>query len=122
LGSGLAILSKFPILSTSYHRYALNGKPLRFLHGDYYVGKGVGSVIVQHPIVGYLEIFNTHLHAGHGPKDRYKAHRATQCWQLANVLRSSAAMGRHIIMVRKKKKELQIGSDLFHDSLLTIDS
>jgi hypothetical protein len=39
------------------------------------------------------------LHAGYGPKDRYKAHRATECWQLSNILRASAAMGRHIIMV-----------------------
>ncbi|KAL0137396.1 Endonuclease/exonuclease/phosphatase [Mucor lusitanicus] len=98
LGSGLAILSRFPILSTAYHRYALNGKPLKFWHGDYYVGKGVGSALVDHPTIGLLEIFNTHLHAGYGPKDQYKAHRATECWQLANILRQSAAMGRHIVM------------------------
>lgn len=59
----------------------------------------MGSVIVQHPTLSYLEIFNTHLHGGYGPKDQYKAHRATECWQLANLLRASAAMGRHIIMV-----------------------
>lgn len=99
LGSGLAILSRFPIISTAYHRYALNGKPLKFLHGDYYVGKGVGSALVNHPTIGLLEIFNTHLHAGYGPKDQYKAHRATECWQLANILRNSAAMGRQIVMV-----------------------
>ncbi|CEP08862.1 hypothetical protein [Parasitella parasitica] len=99
LGSGLAILSRFPIISTSYHRYALNGNPLKFLHGDYYVGKGVGSALVNHPVIGLLEVFNTHLHAGYGPKDQYKAHRATECWQLANILRSSAAMGRQIVMV-----------------------
>ncbi|CAO0801744.1 unnamed protein product [Mucor circinelloides] len=98
LGSGLAILSRFPIISTAYHRYALNGKPLKFLHGDYYVGKGVGSALVNHPTIGLLEIFNTHLHAGYGPKDQYKAHRATECWQLANILRNSAAMGRQIVM------------------------
>ncbi|GAN09606.1 DNase I-like protein [Mucor ambiguus] len=98
LGSGLAILSRFPIISTTYHRYALNGKPLKFWHGDYYVGKGVGSALVDHPTIGLLEIFNTHLHAGYGPKNQYKAHRATECWQLANILRQSAAMGRQIVM------------------------
>ncbi|KAK4521129.1 uncharacterized protein ATC70_013073 [Mucor velutinosus] len=98
LGSGLAILSRFPIISTSYHRYALNGKPLKFWHGDYYVGKGVGSALVDHPAIGLLEVFNTHLHAGYGPKAQYTAHRATECWQLANILRQSAAMGRQIVM------------------------
>ncbi|KAI9275302.1 Endonuclease/exonuclease/phosphatase [Helicostylum pulchrum] len=98
LGSGLAILSRYPIISTAYHRYALNGKPLKLLHSDYYVGKGCGTAVVKHPALGYLEIFNTHLHAGYGPKDQYKAHRASECWQLAYLLRHSAAMGRHIIM------------------------
>ncbi|KAI9336456.1 Endonuclease/exonuclease/phosphatase, partial [Pilaira anomala] len=98
LGSGLAILSKYPIVSTTYHRYALNGKPLKIFHGDYYVGKGCGTALVKHPDLGFLEIFNTHLHAGYGPKDPYKAHRASQCWQLAHLLRQSAAMGRQIII------------------------
>lgn len=47
-----------------------------------------------------MDIFNTHLHASYGLKDQYEAHRATECWQLANLLRTSATMGRHIIMVR----------------------
>ncbi|RCH96902.1 phospholipase C type enzyme [Rhizopus stolonifer] len=98
LGSGLAILSKFPILSTQYHRYHLNGKPLMFIHGDYYVGKGVGSIVVDHPTVGLLEVFNTHLHASYSPRHQYNAHRAAECWQLATLLRNSAAMGRQIVM------------------------
>jgi sphingomyelin phosphodiesterase 2 len=84
---------------------------LKFLHGDYYVGKGCGTALVNHPQLGLLEIFNTHLHAGYGPKDQYKAHRATECWQLANLLRCSAAMGRHIIMVtgqRSRAEELSL--------------
>ncbi|KAI8879765.1 DNase I-like protein [Backusella circina FSU 941] len=98
LGSGLVILSRLPIIASSFHRFGLNGRPLMILHGDYYVGKGVGSALIDHPTLGLLEVFNTHLHAGYGPKDRYKAHRATECWQLSNILRASAAMGRHIIM------------------------
>ncbi|KAI8378947.1 inositol phosphophingolipids phospholipase C [Blakeslea trispora] len=98
LGSGLAIFSKFPILSHHYYRYTLNGHPLMFIHGDYYVGKGVGSIVVQHPIIGLLEVFNTHLHASYSPMHQYTAHRAAECWQLATILRNSAAMGRQIIM------------------------
>lgn len=106
LGSGLVILTKFSIISTSYHRFALNGWPLKILHGDYYVGKGVGSALIDHPTLGLLEIFNTHLHAGYGPKDRYKAHRATECWQLASLLRNSAALQRHIILVSKNRSPI----------------
>jgi sphingomyelin phosphodiesterase 2 len=30
-------------------------------HGDYYVGKGVGSALIDHPALGLLEVFNTHV-------------------------------------------------------------
>ncbi|ORE03840.1 DNase I-like protein [Rhizopus microsporus var. microsporus] len=95
-GSGLAVFSKFPIISSSFYPFILNGKPLQVFHGDYYVGKGVGTVRLNHPQLGYLDVFNTHLHAGYG--DRYKAHRAAQCWQLANLLRSFVIAGNHVVM------------------------
>ncbi|CAO3697799.1 unnamed protein product [Rhizopus stolonifer] len=84
-GSGLAILSRFPIISSTYHRYTLNGKPLKIFHGDYYVGKGAGAVVLKHPQLGNINVFNTHLHAGYG--DGYKAHRAAECWELAEWVR-----------------------------------
>lgn len=96
-GSGLTVFSKFPIISSSFYPFILNGKPLQVFHGDYYVGKGVGTVRLNHPQLGYLDVFNTHLHAGYG--DRYKAHRAAQCWQLANLLRSFVIAGNHVVMV-----------------------
>ncbi|CEG82152.1 hypothetical protein RMATCC62417_16268 [Rhizopus microsporus] len=95
-GSGLAVFSKFPIISSSFYPFILNGKPLQVFHGDYYVGKGVGTVRLNHPQLGYLDVFNTHLHAGYG--DRYKAHRAAQCWQLANLLRAFVIAGNHVVM------------------------
>ncbi|KAI7855527.1 Endonuclease/exonuclease/phosphatase [Circinella umbellata] len=97
LGSGLAILSKYPIVSTSYFRYSLAGRPLKVFHGDFYVGKGCGSVCIEHPDIGVLEVFTTHLHAGYGKSDEYEGHRVSESWELANLLRSSAAQGRHVI-------------------------
>lgn len=61
LGSGLAILSRFPIVSTSYSRYTLAGRPLKIFHGDFYVGKGFASACIDHPDIGIIEVFNTHV-------------------------------------------------------------
>ncbi|KAI8146382.1 Endonuclease/exonuclease/phosphatase [Fennellomyces sp. T-0311] len=97
LGSGLAILSRFPIVSTSYFRYSLAGRPLKVFHGDFYVGKGCGSACIEHPDIGILEVFTTHLHAGYGNSDEYEGHRVSESWELAHLLRASAAQGRHVI-------------------------
>ena len=61
LGAGLAIFSKFPIISTSVHPYSLNGAPLDVVAGDWFVGKAAASIIVRHPVLGQLQIFNTHV-------------------------------------------------------------
>ncbi|KAG9295522.1 hypothetical protein G9A89_000173 [Geosiphon pyriformis] len=99
LGGGLVILSRYPILELSHHPYRLNGRPIKFTHGDWYVGKGAGSVLVDHPIAGCIEVFTTHTHAGYGSKknDIYLGHRVSQAWELANILKSSAARGRNVI-------------------------
>ncbi|KAG2230775.1 hypothetical protein INT48_001677 [Thamnidium elegans] len=91
LGSGLAILSRFPILSSTYLKFTLAGRPLKILQGDFYVGKGCGSVCVDHPEIGLL-------HACYDGKDEYEAQRITECWQIANSVRVSAAQGRHVIL------------------------
>ncbi|CAO3681168.1 unnamed protein product [Umbelopsis ramanniana] len=97
LGSGLAILSKFPIIEQSYFRYALSGRPLKVFHGDFYVGKGCGSVCINHPEAGLIDIYTTHLHAGYGRRKEYEGHRITEAWELTKLFRSSAASGRHVI-------------------------
>ncbi|KAK4514462.1 uncharacterized protein ATC70_002058 [Mucor velutinosus] len=96
LGSGLAILSRFPILSSSYLKFTLAGKPLKVFQGDFYVGKGCGSVCIDHPEVGLIDVYTTH--AGYGNHDDYQAQRITECWQIANSVRVSAAQGRHVIL------------------------
>jgi sphingomyelin phosphodiesterase 2 len=61
LGAGLAILSRFPIVSTSVHPYALNGAPMDVAAGDWFVGKAAASVVILHPLLGQVQIFNTHV-------------------------------------------------------------
>jgi len=61
LGSGLVVLSKYPIVSTMIKRFALNGDPFKFFHGDWYVGKCCVSATIVHPTCGEIEVFNTHV-------------------------------------------------------------
>jgi hypothetical protein len=61
LGSGLVLMSRFPILSSAYLKFTLAGRPLKIFQGDYYVGKGCGSVCIDHPDIGLVDVFTTHV-------------------------------------------------------------
>lgn len=61
LGAGLAILSRYPIIESHFYAYALNGHPLHFIQGDFFVGKAVGSCLLDVPSVGAVEVFSTHV-------------------------------------------------------------
>ena len=61
LGAGLAIFTKWPIISTSITPYSLNGEPTDVTGGDWFVGKGAGSVTIFHPTLGQVQIFDTHV-------------------------------------------------------------
>ncbi|CAG8583962.1 176_t:CDS:2 [Diversispora eburnea] len=101
LGGGLAIFSRYPIVETNFHPYRLNGRPIQVNHGDWYVGKGIASAVVDHPVAGLIEIFNTHTHAGYGSKatDVYLGHRISQGWDASNLMKISASRGRNVIAV-----------------------
>ena len=61
LGSGLAIFSRWPILSTSIYPFGLNGRPAAVWRGDYYAGKGVATALIRHHTGTLIEVFNTHV-------------------------------------------------------------
>jgi sphingomyelin phosphodiesterase 2 len=63
LGSGLAIFSKWPILTTSMYQFGLNGRPAAVWRGDWYAGKGVGSAVIKHDSGMLIEVFNTHVYS-----------------------------------------------------------
>ncbi|KAG9084118.1 phospholipase C type enzyme [Ceratobasidium sp. 370] len=68
LGAGLVIFSRFPIISTTLHPYSLCGSPLDVGGGDWFVGKAVVSALIEHPLLGEVEIFNTHKFDDHARK------------------------------------------------------
>jgi len=100
LGSGLAILSRFPIVESHFHPYLLNGHPLHFIQGDFFVGKSVGSCLLDVPNIGQVEVFTTHLYAPHDvPAPEWKrAHRTAQAWELAKLVKASAERGRTVFV------------------------
>lgn len=100
-GSGLAILSRWNILETRTHPYSLNGQPIHVHHGDWFVGKACGSVTINHPRLGLVDVWNTHFVAAGGEDGpEYKrSHRITQAYELAANCRNSASKGRHVVCV-----------------------
>ncbi|KAL4069831.1 Endonuclease/exonuclease/phosphatase [Scleroderma yunnanense] len=99
LGSGLAIFTKWPIISTRIIPYSLNGEPTDVTGGDWFVGKAVGSVTIIHPILGKVQVFNTHLYAKggeHGPEYN-RSHRLVNAWQFAKAAREAAELGNYVI-------------------------
>ncbi|CAE6377282.1 unnamed protein product [Rhizoctonia solani] len=101
LGAGLAIFSRFPIKSTSLHPYSLCGSPLDVAGGDWFVGKAVVGAIIDHPLLGELEIFNTHLFAkgGESPSKPQMAHRLVGAYEFSRRVNISASLGRHVLAV-----------------------
>ncbi|KAJ3567338.1 hypothetical protein NP233_g6435 [Leucocoprinus birnbaumii] len=99
LGAGLAIFSRFPFIESSIHPYALNGEPIDVGGGDWFVGKAAASVVILHPILGRVQIFNTHLYAkgGEDGPEYKRAHRLVCAWEFAKLARQAAENGRYVI-------------------------
>lgn len=88
VGSGLLVVSRFPIEEAFFHRYTRGGNPFKVWHGDWWAGKGVCLARILLPDgVGYLDFFNTHAHAGYGE-------RAYDAVRLSNMQEHAAFMNR----------------------------
>ncbi|KAM0446887.1 hypothetical protein ACHAPV_007809 [Trichoderma viride] len=100
-GGGLALLSRWPVESSSMFRYPLNGRPTAFWRGDWYVGKGVAIAGVRYGPGenDVVEVFNTHTHAPYesGPSDTYLCHRTAQAWEMSKLLRAASFSGRLVV-------------------------
>ncbi|KAG7099691.1 hypothetical protein E1B28_001513 [Marasmius oreades] len=94
LGAGLAILSRFPIVGSTCNPYSLNGLPIDVTGGDWFVGKAAASVVIDHPILGEVQVFNTHFYAKGG--DTY-AHRLVNAWEFSKLVKQASQMGRYVI-------------------------
>ncbi|XP_055638499.1 putative neutral sphingomyelinase [Toxorhynchites rutilus septentrionalis] len=89
VGSGLAILSKYPIVSAFFHSWSVNGYVHRIQHGDWFGGKGVGLAKIA--VGGQLvHVYVAHLHAEYNREcDDYMAHRVIQAYDTAQFIEST---------------------------------
>ncbi|TXT10948.1 hypothetical protein VHUM_01699 [Vanrija humicola] len=100
LGSGLAILSRLPFLEAHALPYNLSGRPSEVIAGDFFVNKAAARAVLEHPLLGPIEVWNTHMHAaGEGGPETRQTHRVTQAWQLATEVRGSAARGHWVFVM-----------------------
>ncbi|XP_014096081.1 putative neutral sphingomyelinase isoform X1 [Bactrocera oleae] len=89
MGSGLLVLSKYPILSSFFHPWSVNGYFHRIQHADWFGGKGVGlcRILVDKHVI---HLYNTHLHAEYNNNnDDYKTHRVIQAFDTAQFIRAT---------------------------------
>lgn len=61
LGSGLAIFTRFPLIAAHALPYSLSGSPAQAFAGDFFVKKAAANVVILHPVLGEVEIWNTHV-------------------------------------------------------------
>ena len=89
-GSGLAVLSRWPIAGAKLHRFELRGVAERIHEADYLGRKGFAELLLETP-AGPLAFFDTHLQAAYAPRegDPHVAMRVGQVLQLAEVLRET---------------------------------
>lgn len=91
LGSGLMIISQYPIVKTDFMPYRLNGRPQEITRGDYYGGKGVAFARLATPD-GLVDVYNTHTIAQYGTdeEDAYLAHRMAQLYEFTEFIHKNS--------------------------------
>jgi len=99
VGAGLVIFSRFPIIAATIQSYSLNGSPLDLQGADWASGKAAASVLVKHPVLGQLQVFNTHFFSegGDDGPEYLRAHRLVNAWEFAKLVKQSAEIGRYVI-------------------------
>lgn len=89
-GTGLLVLSKYPIIETIYKRFSLNGDPLMLHHSDYYGAKGIGLVSVWTK-GGPINVYISHPQASYrADRTDYYETRVTQIFEIAQFIRMTA--------------------------------
>lgn len=77
LGSGMWILSRFPIVESWFVRFSQNGAMFDFHGGDWWAGKGVGLARLEVAPGELLDVYNTHMICNLGGPE-LSAHRHVQ--------------------------------------------
>lgn len=88
IGTGLSILSRFPIIEKRQRRFSLRPSALRVYQGEWPANKGVLMVRLQTP-KGRVDVYDTHLIADY-ENARYRTIRLAQVFELAEFVRETS--------------------------------
>ncbi|MHC4515739.1 MAG: endonuclease/exonuclease/phosphatase family protein [Planctomycetota bacterium] len=88
VGSGLWILSRYPIRETFFWKYTMNGEWYELSQGDWWAGKGIALARLELAQDMYLDIYNTHMIAGYGVAPN-QDDRAVQARELVSFVRQA---------------------------------
>ncbi|XP_011331930.1 putative neutral sphingomyelinase isoform X2 [Ooceraea biroi] len=95
VGSGICVLSRYPICDVMFHRWPLNGYVHKIHHGDWFGGKGVGLCKIK-------------LHAEYNREnDEYMAHRVLQAFDTAQFVRMTSGGADAVILAGDLNTEPQ---------------
>jgi sphingomyelin phosphodiesterase 2 len=123
LGSGLMILSRYPILKNRFYPFRLRGKPEKPHHGDYYAAKGIASTRIKSP-TGEMIVFNTHTHAQYSPHDdnEYAVYTNSNLYEAVCFIQSHDPATPFIICGDLNTRPDQLGYDIIMQGTGTVDS
>ncbi|XP_071645128.1 putative neutral sphingomyelinase [Temnothorax longispinosus] len=97
-GSGVCILSRYPIYDVMFHKWPLNGYVHKVHHGDWFGGKGVGLCKIKIHNMN-VNVYVTHLHAEYNREnDEYMAHRVLQAFDTAQFVRMTSGGADAIVL------------------------
>ncbi|XP_014479972.1 PREDICTED: putative neutral sphingomyelinase isoform X2 [Dinoponera quadriceps] len=107
MGSGICILSRYPIHEVMFHKWPLNGYVHKIHHGDWFGGKGVGLCKIKIRDM-FVNIYVVHLHAEYNREnDEYKAHRVLQAFDTAQFVRMTSGGADAVILTGDLNTEPQ---------------
>lgn len=89
LGSGIGIISRYPIVEIDFLKFSVSGKPQNIYQGDYYGGKGVALARLDTPF-GSVDFYTTHFIAKYSDQDEYRSHRIAQSIEALQFIKSTS--------------------------------
>ncbi len=92
VGSGLFLVSRYPIESDGFVRFTQNGRPEMLQHGDWWAGKGISLSTIRLPNGLPLFVGNTHFHARYN-STRYHPTQLAQAAQVIPLAKQVLATG-----------------------------
>ncbi|HEX2911642.1 MAG TPA: endonuclease/exonuclease/phosphatase family protein [Chloroflexia bacterium] len=91
-GSGLLVLSRYPIVDATFYRFRLASRPDRFpREQEYFGGKGIGLARIKTP-ASLLDFYDVHPVAQYtsDEHDLYRAHRAAAAYEIARFIQANS--------------------------------